>query len=100
MINNADIIERLRLLIGQELTNQKLHEALFCEEKHKKILRRFNTGKFNYIEFTVKKQDQLSVQYIADIALLGNPNTFRIGVNDLDGKSIISSEPRISYSYL
>lgn len=100
MVNNADIIERLRLLIGLELTSQTLHEALFCEEKHKNILRRFNSGKYHYIEFKVKIQEQPDSKYVADITLLGNPNTFRIGVRDIDGKYIIHSEPRISYSYL
>jgi hypothetical protein len=100
MINNADIIERLRLLIGQELTSYTLHEALFSEEKHKKILRRFNSGKYHYIEYKVKTQNQPSINYVADITLIGNPNTFRIGIQDLDGRYIINSEPRISYSYL
>jgi hypothetical protein len=100
VINNADIIDRLRLVIGQELNRQQLHEALFCEEKHKKILRRFNSGKYNYIEYKVKKQEHPNISYVADITLLGNPNTFRIGIQDLDGRYIIHSEPRISYSYL
>lgn len=100
MINNADIIERLRLLIGQELTSHTLHEALFSEEKHKKILRRFNSGKSLYIEYIVKIQEQPTISYVADITLLGNPNTFRIGIQDFDGKYIINSEPRISYTYL
>lgn len=101
MINNANIIERLRLLIGQELTSHTLHEALFIEEKHKKILRRFNSGKYNYIEYKVKIQEQPESKYVADITLLGNPNTFRIGImQDSDLKFIIYSDPRISYSYL
>jgi hypothetical protein len=100
MINNADIIERLRSLIGQELTSHTLHEALFTEEKHKKIIRRFNSGKYNYIEYKVKIQEQAEFKYVADITLLGNPNTFRIGVQNIDRKIIIHSEPRISYSYL
>jgi hypothetical protein len=101
MINNADIIERLKLLIGQELTSHTLHEALFTEEKHKKILRRFNSGKYNYIEYKVKIIEQVDSKYVADITLLGNPNTFRIGIiQDSDLKYIIDSDPRISYSYL
>jgi hypothetical protein len=101
MIQNADIIERLRLLIGQELTNHTLHEALFTEEKHKKILTRFNNGKYNYIKYTVKNEEQDDGKFVADITLLGNPNTFRIGImQDIDGKFIINSDPRISYNYL
>jgi hypothetical protein len=101
MISNADIIERLRLLIGQELTNNTLHEALFTEEKHKKILRRLNSGKYNYIEYTVKNQEQANGKFVADITILGNPNTFRIGiVQDFDGKFFVNSDPRISYKYL
>lgn len=101
MINNSDTIERLRSMIGQELTSHTLHEALFTEEKHKKILRRFNSGKYNYIEYTVKIQEQAESTYVADITLLGNPNTFRIGIiQDSDRKFIIYSDPRISYSYV
>jgi hypothetical protein len=100
MINNADIIERLRLLIGQELTKSTLHKALFSEEKHKKILRRFHCGKYNYIEYKVKIHEQSENKYIADVTLLGNPNTFRMGLKEIDGKLFIHSESRISYSYL
>jgi hypothetical protein len=100
MIHNADIIERLKPLIGQVLTSQTLHEALFCEEKHKKIMRRFSSGKYEYIEYEVKFQDQPNSGLVADITLLGNPNTFRIGVQDINGKFIIHSEPRISYTYI
>jgi hypothetical protein len=100
VINNADIIDRLGLVIGQELSCHTLHEALFCEKKHKKILRRFNSGKYHYIEYKVKIQEQPTIGHVADISLLGNPNTFRIGIHNIDGKFIITSEPRISYSYL
>ncbi|HYK73399.1 MAG TPA: hypothetical protein VEV44_09800 [Pseudoneobacillus sp.] len=100
MINNADVIERLGLLIGKELTNENLHEALFCEEKHKKIRVRFNLGKYKYIQYNIKVQNHLDFQSYADISISGNPNTFRIGVEQKEGKVIINSDPRISYNYL
>jgi hypothetical protein len=100
MINNADVIERLRLAIGKELTSQTLHETLFCEKKHQKILQRFYIGKYNYIEYQVKQPDHSSDHYVADISLKGNPNTFRIGIKEIDGIFMIESEPRISFNYL
>lgn len=96
MIKNADVIERLGFLIGKELTSENLHEAVFCEEKHKNIRRRFNFGKHIYIQYKFN----LDIQSYADISIMGNPNTFRIGVAEKDGKFIINSDPRISYTYL
>ena len=100
MIKNADIKERLDLLIGKELNSENLHVAVFCEEKHKKMLRRFDVGTHNYIQYQIKEQELLDMQAFADISISGNPNTFRIGVEEKDGKFIINSESRISYTYL
>jgi hypothetical protein len=101
MISNADVIERLGGLLGKELTTQNLHEAIFCEAKHQKLLRRFTLGKYNYIEYQVKNEVQPNGHFVADILISGNPNTFRVGIQALNnGTSIITSEPRVSYSYL
>ena len=100
MIKNADIKERLDLLIGQELTPENLHVAVFCEEKHKKIRRRFEVGTHTYIQYHIKGQEQLNMQSFAEISISGNPNTFRVGVEEMDGRVIINSESRISYMYL
>ena len=100
MIKNADIKERLDLLIGKELTSENLHVAVFCEEKHEKIRRRFNVGTHTYIQYQIKRQEQLDIQTFADIFISGNPNTFRVGVEEKDGQVIINSESRISYTYL
>lgn len=100
MIKNSDIKERLDLLIGKELNNENLHVAVFCEEKHNKIRRRFDVGTHTYIQFQIKEQDQLDKQSFAYINISGNPNTFKVGVEDKDGQVIINSEARISYTYL
>lgn len=102
MIRNADVKERLGCLIGKELTSENLHEALFCEEKHKKIRRRFNVGTHTYIQYKMKvhKHLDLDSQSYADISISGNPNTFRVDVEEKDGQVIINSESRISYTYL
>ena len=100
MIKNADIKERLDLLIDKELTSEILHVAVFCEEKHEKIRRRFNVGTHTYIQYQIKRQEQLDIQTFADIFISGNPNTFRVGVEEKDGQVIINSESRISYTYL
>jgi hypothetical protein len=100
MINKADVIERLGSLVGKKLNNQNLHEGLFCEVKHQKLLRRFNLGKYSYIEYKIKEQEHPVIRYVVDISLTGNPNTFRMDLIEIDGKFIIHSEPRISYSYL
>jgi len=98
MIKNADIKERLDLLIGQELTSKNLHVAIFCEEKHEKIRRRFDVGTHTYIQYQIKRQEQLDMQSFADISISGNPNTFRVGVEEEDGQVIINSVSRISYT--
>ena len=73
---------------------------VFCEEKHKKIRRRFDVGTHTYIQYQIKRQEQLDMQSFADISISGNPNTFRVGVEEKDGKVIINSVSRISYTYL
>lgn len=100
MIKNADIIERLGLLIDKELTSESLHVGLFCEEKHKKIRRRYCAGTHTYIQYKIKVQKQPELKSFVDISISGNPNTFRINVEEKDGQIIINSEPRISYTYL
>jgi hypothetical protein len=97
MINNTDVIERLGSLIGRELTNVTLHEVIFCEAKHKKILVRFHLGKQTYIHYKINKQNS---DTYADILISGNPNTFRIGIEEKDGSIIVISAPRVSYQYL
>ena len=100
MIKNADIKERLDKLIGKELTSENLHDAVFCEEKHKKIRRRFHVGTHTYIQYQVKGQEQPDRPSFVDITVSGNPNTFRMGVEEKDGRVIIHSESRVSYMYL
>jgi hypothetical protein len=100
MIKNSDIKERLDLLIGKELNSQNLHVAVFCEEKHTKIRRRFEVGTHAYIQYKIKENEQHDMQSFADISILGNPNTFRVGVEEKDGQFFINSEARISYTYL
>jgi hypothetical protein len=98
MISKADVIERLRSLIGKELTNENLHEAIFCEAKHQKILRRFHVGTHTYVEIKLDKNND--TPDFVDITIPGNPNTFRLGLKEEEGKYIISTEPRINFSYL
>ncbi|RSK25598.1 hypothetical protein EJF36_01000 [Bacillus sp. HMF5848] len=101
MIKNADVIERLSSLIGKELTSETLHETLFCENKHFKIRRRFHVGTHSYIQYKIKEQQQQTdTQLVADILISGNPNTFRVGVDEKNGQLFINSEPRVSYTYL
>lgn len=101
MISNADVVERLRSLIGQELSSNILHETIFCEAKHQKVLRRFHLGKYTYLEYKIKEQDGIDTpSSFVDISITGNPNTFRMGVENKDGKLIITSEPRVSYVYI
>jgi hypothetical protein len=97
MIKKADILERLGSLVGKELTSTNLHEAVFCEEKHKKILRRFYVGTHTYIQYKIINEETLSA---VDITISGSPNTFRVGLEELDGQWIINSDPRINYSYI
>jgi hypothetical protein len=98
MISKADVIERLRGLMGKELTSESVHEAIFCEAKHQKILRRFHVGTHTYVELKLDKNSEIPA--FADITIPGNPNTFRVGVAEVDGQLIIVSEPRINFSYL
>lgn len=97
MIRNPDVVERLGSLIGKELTMESLHETLFCEDKHQKIRRRYNVGTHTYIQYKIKSQNE---QTFVDILISGNPNTFRMGIEETDGKLLLNSEPRVSYSYL
>ncbi|WP_147533338.1 hypothetical protein [Bacillus marasmi] len=98
MISKTDVIERLNSLIGQELTGDRLHEALFCEEKHQKILRRYYKGKYTYVEYKIHTNSD--GPSFVDITIPGNPNTFRVGLEESDEKLIIQSEARINYTYL
>lgn len=99
MIKKADVIERLNSLVGKEITSTTLHEALFCEEKHQKILRRYHVGTHTYVQFKVHI-DENNVPLHADITIPGNPNTFRVGLEHINGKTLIQSGPRINYAYL
>jgi hypothetical protein len=87
-------VDRLELLLGKELTIENLHETIFCEVKHQKILRRFHLGKYSYI------QCKIIPPSFADIVISGNPNTFRLGIEEKEGKQVITSAPRISYTYI
>ncbi len=98
MIRKTDVIERLNSLIGQELTSQNLHEAIFSEEKHKKILRRYHAGTYTYVQYKIHIGSD-APPYV-DINIPGNPNTFKVGLEEKDGQMIIKSEARINYSYL
>lgn len=100
MIKKSDVIERLNALIGKELTSQNLHEALFCEEKHKKILRRYNAGTYTYVQYKIHKDKTSDTPTFVDITIPGNPNTFRVRLEERDGQMIVQSEARINYSYL
>lgn len=97
MIKKSDVIERLNSLIGQELTSRSLHEALYCEEKHNKILRRYNAGTYTYVQHKIHTDSDLR-PYV-EVMIPGNPNKFRVGLEEIDGKMIIKSEARINYSY-
>ena len=98
MIKKSDVIERLNSLIGQELTSRNLHEALYCEEKHTKILRRYNAGTYTYVQYKIHTGSDMP-PYV-DINIPGNPNTFRVRLEERDGRLIIQSEARINFSYL
>ncbi|WP_096200419.1 hypothetical protein [Bacillus sp. FJAT-45350] len=100
MIRKADVLDRLNPLIGKELTSKNLHEALFCEEKHKKVLRRFNFGTHTYLQYNTVTTENDSVPTFVDITISGNPNTFRMGLIEKEGKLLIDTEPKIDYSYL
>jgi hypothetical protein len=100
MIKNADVTERLHKLIGKELTCRNLHEALFCELKHEKIMRRYHKGKYTYLNFKVKSKEDLATPTFVDINITGNPNTFQMDIVEKDGQYYLNSEARISYTYL
>ncbi|MBD8068683.1 hypothetical protein [Bacillus sp. PS06] len=100
MISKADVIERLSTLIGEELTSEKLHEGLFCEDKHQKIRRRFHFGTHTYVTYTIHLESDQENASFAAITIPGNPNSFRVGLKEVDGKLLINSAPRINYSYL
>ena len=98
MIQNADVIERLGTLIGREITDENLHEALFCEKKHQKVLVRFQLGKHSYVHF--KTPLEKSNATYADIKISGNPNTFRVRIEQENDQWIVHSEARVSYEYI
>ena len=100
MIQNGDIQDRLNGLIGKELTDEQLHEALFCEKKHKKLLVRFQLGKQSYVKFKTRFLNNPEMTPHADIHVLGNPNKFSVKVEQKDGKVIVISEARVNYNYL
>lgn len=100
MIKKADVLERLTTLIGKELTSENLHEAIFCEEKHRKIIRRFHNGTHTYIQYKIMTDKHTDHTMFADITIPGNPNTFRLRLEEQNGKVIVLSEPRINFSYL
>jgi hypothetical protein len=100
LISKGDILDRLKLLIGKELTSENLHEAVFCEEKHAKIRRRFHVGTHTYVHYKVYPSPDSDQESYADITIPGNPYTYRIGLEEKEGQLIIHSEPRISFCYL
>ncbi|MFV8829601.1 hypothetical protein [Alkalihalobacterium sp. APHAB7] len=100
MIKKSDIHERLASLIGQELTNENLHEALFCEEKHQKIRRRVRNGTHAYLKYRIRTAQNHNAQPVVDITISGTPNIYRLALEEKDGKLIIQSEPRINFSVL
>ena len=79
------------------MTDNNLHEALFCEKKHKKLLVRFELGKHSYVDFNIV-QDRDEQTY-ADIIISGDPNTFRVPIEKKDSKWFIQPEARINYEY-
>lgn len=100
MITKADVLERLGSLSGKELTSEILHKAIFCEDKHKKILRRFEVGTHTYVQFKINKDTNTQSPTFADVTIPGNPNTFRVDLEEQDGKLMILANPRINFSYL
>lgn len=100
MIKKGDILDRLKTLIGTELTNENLHLAVFSEAKHQKNLRRFHVGTHSYLKYTVHSHEESNNQAIADIIVLGNPYTYQVGVEVIEGKYIIRTEARISFLYI
>ena len=99
LIKEADTLDRLKTLIGKELTKENLHTAIFCEAKHQKNLRRFYVGTHTYIEYKLHVNETSGPSF-ANINILGNPYTYQVEVESIDGKYIIQTEARISFSYL
>lgn len=99
MIKKADILERLTTLMEKELTSENLHKALFCEEKDKKKIKRFQQGKQSYVQFKIRKVEEQNTHY-GDITVMGNPNIFTIELDEKGGKMLVHSEPKLKYSYL
>ena len=100
MIQNGDIQERLKDLIGKELSDEQLHQALFCEKKHKKLLVRFELGKQSYVKFRARFLDNPAMPSYADIHVMGNPNKFSVKIAKVDEKIVVTSDARINYNYL
>lgn len=98
MIKKADILERLKSLIGNELTSQNLHEAVFCEEKHKKIRRRFHAGTHTYLQYKINISNDSDMRSFVDITIPGNPYTYRMAVEEKEGQIIMNSEARIAFT--
>ncbi|WP_078430558.1 hypothetical protein [Alkalihalobacterium alkalinitrilicum] len=97
MIKKADVLKRLNSLIGQELTSKNLHEALYCEEKDQKKLRRFNFGTHSYVQYKIQHDDNSDIPPFVDITIPGNPNTFRAELIEKEGQMIIHSESKINF---
>ncbi|WP_078544613.1 hypothetical protein [Litchfieldia alkalitelluris] len=100
MIKKADVIERLNTLIGRELTSESLHEALFCEVKHQKILRRYQAGSHTYVQYKLHISSDGSTPPFADIIIPGNPTTFRVGLEERDMNFHVISEAKINFTYM
>ncbi|GAE35971.1 hypothetical protein [Halalkalibacter akibai] len=100
MINKADVLERLKTLVGKELSSRNLHEALFCEKNDSKRLRRFNAGTHTYVDFKIYSAKGSEETTYALIKIPGNPNTFKMDLTEKEGNILIQSEPKINYSYL
>ncbi|WP_209121256.1 hypothetical protein [Alkalihalobacillus sp. BA299] len=100
MIKKADMLKRLSSLIGKELTSRNLHEALFCEEKDQKKLRRFNFGTHTYVQYKIHLDKNSDIPPFVVITIPGNPTTFRVDLEEKEGQMIIHSEPKINYYYL
>ncbi|MDQ0254807.1 hypothetical protein J2S74_002186 [Evansella vedderi] len=99
MIKKADVLSRLRTLIGKELTEENLHEALYCEPKHEGILRRFRKGTQTYVTYKLIVSDDMNVPSYATITVPGNPHSFHLDLKKENGKFIIQTDPKINYTY-
>ncbi|MFA9556768.1 hypothetical protein ACERII_05660 [Evansella sp. AB-rgal1] len=99
MIKKAVVLTRLRTLIGKELSSSNLHEALFCEEKHQSILRRFHAGTNTYVTYKLITEADSDQPPYAIISVPGNPQPYLLTLMEKEGKYIIQSEPKIRYSF-